>query len=285
MTQRNNDIEIEQSYSNSMRVDTLNVPGARLYYEVRGSGPVLLLIPGGGRNADSFARLARCLADRYTVVTYDPRDRSRSSIDANEEDWRADIQSDDAARLLDAINQGPALVFASSAGAQIGLDLAARYPNKVSMLVAHEPPAIELLPNAEKYRALCSEVYDTYVRDGVGPAMVKFLAGWGLEGQPPNAMPPQGAPNSGLADIEIFLAHGIRQISAYVPDVARLRAGSSQVIVAVGDASQGQLAHRCGIALAEHLATTALYFPGGHGGYETHPDTFAETLHKVLSGH
>ncbi len=31
----------------SYRKETLDVPGATLYYEVRGSGPVLLLMPGG----------------------------------------------------------------------------------------------------------------------------------------------------------------------------------------------------------------------------------------------
>jgi pimeloyl-ACP methyl ester carboxylesterase len=283
MTQMN-DRQFGRGVSRPTRIDTLTVPGARLYYEVRGSGPVLLLIPGAGRNAESFAGIAGRLADRYTVVTYDPRDRSRSSsIGAAEEDWRADIRSDDASHLLAAFSQGPALVFGSSEGAQVGLDLAARHPDKVSILIAHEPPAIELLPDAAEYRALCQEVYDTYVRDGVGPAMAKHLAVWGLEAPPPNAAPPQGAPNSGMAHLEHFLAHGVRQISAYVPDVTTLQAGSPRVIVAVGDASRGLLADRCGVALAERLGITVRYFPGDHGGYATHPDAFAETLHQVIS--
>jgi len=31
-----------------MTSHTLPVPGASLYYEVQGAGPVLLLLPGGG---------------------------------------------------------------------------------------------------------------------------------------------------------------------------------------------------------------------------------------------
>jgi pimeloyl-ACP methyl ester carboxylesterase len=53
--------------------NTLKLPGARLYYEVRGSGPALLLISGGPTDADVYAGLAPVLADKYTVVTYDPR--------------------------------------------------------------------------------------------------------------------------------------------------------------------------------------------------------------------
>jgi hypothetical protein len=41
-----------------MKTDTLTVPGATLYYEVRGSGPTLLLICGGIYDAAGFAGLA-----------------------------------------------------------------------------------------------------------------------------------------------------------------------------------------------------------------------------------
>src|SRR5215467_177864 len=52
---------------------TLKVPGASLYYEVTGSGPVLLMISGAPADAGAFAAIAAQLADRYTVVTYDWR--------------------------------------------------------------------------------------------------------------------------------------------------------------------------------------------------------------------
>src|SRR5712692_9919310 len=62
----------------AMKTDSLKVPGANLYYEVRGSGPVLLLVCGGIYDAAGYAGLAGPLADRYTVVTYDRRGNSRS---------------------------------------------------------------------------------------------------------------------------------------------------------------------------------------------------------------
>jgi pimeloyl-ACP methyl ester carboxylesterase len=48
----------------------LDVPGAQLYYEVRGSGPVLLVVGQPMTSAPS-GPLADLLADRHTVVTYD----------------------------------------------------------------------------------------------------------------------------------------------------------------------------------------------------------------------
>jgi pimeloyl-ACP methyl ester carboxylesterase len=41
-----------------VRADTLRVPGASLYHEIRGSGPVLLLLPGAGGDAAVFDPVA-----------------------------------------------------------------------------------------------------------------------------------------------------------------------------------------------------------------------------------
>jgi pimeloyl-ACP methyl ester carboxylesterase len=49
-----------------MKRDTLPVPGAALYYKVRGSGPVLLMIPGGPMDAGGLAAIAERLADEST---------------------------------------------------------------------------------------------------------------------------------------------------------------------------------------------------------------------------
>lgn len=84
------------------------MPGAKLYYEMYGSGPVLLLIPGGPADAGVFADLAGFLADRYTVVAYDPRGNSRSVAERWPEDQQLDVHGDDAARLLASIgSSGP----------------------------------------------------------------------------------------------------------------------------------------------------------------------------------
>lgn len=55
-----------------MTTRTLAVPGARITYDVTGSGPVLLLIPGGPADATGFAPIRPLLAEDHTVVTFDP---------------------------------------------------------------------------------------------------------------------------------------------------------------------------------------------------------------------
>src|SRR3954471_18267432 len=120
----------------------LPVPGARLYYEVSGFGPVLLMIPGAAADAGDFVRIVPYLQDRYTVVCLDPRGVSRSPRDDPAEDVSLDVLADDAQRLLTAIGVDPAFVFGSSGGGVIGLALAARHPELVRTLVVHEPPVV-----------------------------------------------------------------------------------------------------------------------------------------------
>ena len=99
---------------------TLAAPGANLYYEVRGAGPLVLVI-GSPMASAEFAPLADALAADHTVVTYDPRGIAGSSIEDPEQDSTPELRADDIAALLDAVGAEPADVFGSSGGAVTGL--------------------------------------------------------------------------------------------------------------------------------------------------------------------
>jgi pimeloyl-ACP methyl ester carboxylesterase len=276
------------------KVHHLQVPGASLYYEVRGSGPVLLMIPGGPVDATAFEPIAPRLADWYTVVTYDPRGLSRSSLDARPDDRHiVEIMSDDASHLLAAIAREPAFVFGNSSGALIGLQLAARHPGQVHTLVAHEPPLVSLFSDTERARARAAmqEAYDTYQTSGVGPAMQKFLVAAGLNAEPqPAQSGSQGVPSPEVAEamvqmqrnLEFFLGHYLLAATAYEPDIATLKACSPRTVAAVGETTRGQLAHRGAFALAQRLGIEVVVFPGDHGGFSAFPVEFAEKLRRVI---
>jgi pimeloyl-ACP methyl ester carboxylesterase len=271
-----------------VRASTLDLPGAKLYYEAQGTGPALLTIPGGPADAGIFAAVAEHLADRFTVVRYDPRGNSRSALVDPEEEQEMDRHGDDAARLLAVFGHEPAYVLGSSGGAQIGLNLAARHPERVKVLVAHEPPCIQLLPNAEENRAFTDEIYETYQRSGAGAAMQRFMAvtGLGAGRKPENAVPPPAELRESYgrmqANFDYFFAHGFRPLSLFVPDVAALKSGKPRIVIGVGESSEGQIAHRTALALAERLGISPVVFPGGHGGYHDLPAEFAEKLVAVL---
>src|SRR5260370_41014407 len=146
---------------------------------------------GGPADAGTFRRIAESLEPYYTVVTYDPRGLSHSTLDAPVNDERiVQIFADDAHRLLTATAREPAYVFGSSCGAVIALELAARHPEQVRTLVSHEPPAPALMPDPARERAAMAEIVQTYRTAGIGPAMQKFLAQTRIRGRPP---PPPAA--------------------------------------------------------------------------------------------
>ncbi|MEU4546777.1 alpha/beta hydrolase [Nonomuraea dietziae] len=270
------------------KTETLQAPGARLYYELQGSGPVLLMIPGGPTDAGIFAAVTPLLAEHFTVVPYDPRGNSRSVPDDPALEQDIDVHGDDAARLVAELGGEPAYVFGSSGGAQIALNLAARHPDLVRVVVAHEPPCVRLLPDADQVAAGMEEVASTYEREGVPAGMQKFneLIGMSEQDAPQGPPSPEQQEMFGrlMGNLGYFLGKGVRPISSYRPDVEALRSGSPRIVVGIGESTEGQLARRSAIALAEQAGLDPVVFPGGHGGFADAPEAFAARLAEVLRG-
>jgi pimeloyl-ACP methyl ester carboxylesterase len=269
---------------------TIEVPGASLYTEVTGTGPVLLCISGGPTDAGMFTDLAGRLADRYTVVAYDQRGHSRSALHGDPADIPVSLHADDAATVLGAFGSEPAFVYGNSGGGTIGLELVTRHPDLVRTLVAHEPPLLELLPDAERWRGIHADIYETYLREGAFPAMGKFGAAV-EEGGPKYSEEMQQAPqtpegeamaNRMMGNFDLFLGHELRQIIGYVPDIDALRAAPARIVVAPGETSGEQSARRATVALAERLGVPVTPLPGAHGGWGSDPAEFAERLDRAL---
>jgi pimeloyl-ACP methyl ester carboxylesterase len=154
----------------------ITVDGAELHSEARGSGPALLFIPGALGDGGVFAPMVQLLADEYTVVTYDRRGNSRSPVTGPAKPMSVAEQSDDAVAVLAHHGFSEALVLGSSAGAVIGLDLAARHPQVVTGLIAHEPPAVQVLPDAARWLAFFADLDRITRTEGPWPAFVTFMA-------------------------------------------------------------------------------------------------------------
>jgi pimeloyl-ACP methyl ester carboxylesterase len=279
---------------------TLNVPGAELHYDVRNNGsgamPVLLLA-GSPMGAAGFGTLAGHFDER-TVVTYDPRGVDRSERTDGATVSTPDEHADDLHRLITALDSGPVDVFASSGGAVNTLALVARYPEQIRRLVAHEPPAAQVLPDREQALAACQDIHDTYQRSGVGPAMAKFIALVGHKGLVPADFADQPFPapaDFGLPSEDDgsrndpLLGQNLISCTHYRHDFEVLREASTRIVIAAGSGSRDELAHRAAVAVAERLGTTATTLPGDHGGFlggeygmTGEPDAFASALRKVL---
>jgi pimeloyl-ACP methyl ester carboxylesterase len=280
---------------------TLDVPGVKLTYDVRPNDsttePVLLLI-GSPMGAGGFGTLAGHFSDR-TVVTYDPRgvERSRKADDTTES--TPDQHADDLQRVISALGTGPVDLFASSGGAVNALALVAHHPEQVRILVAHEPPTAQVLPDREAALAAAKDINETYKRRGFGAGMAKFIALVSHKGEIPADYVDQPAPDPAMFGLpteddgsrtDPLLAQNMISCTHYQPDFDALRAASTRIVLAAGAESEGEMAHRGAEAVAERLGTTPVVFPSGHGGFlggeygqRGEPDAFAATLREVLT--
>jgi pimeloyl-ACP methyl ester carboxylesterase len=183
-------------------------------------------------------------------------------------------------------------VYGNSGGGTLGLELVTRNADKVGTLVAHEAPVMELLPDVEAWRAGFEEISKLYDTDGVLAAMGKFgeLVEQGgpkyseemQQSQDPPSPEAQEMMARMAGNFDLFIAHELRQNGGYVPDIDALRNASTRIVSAAGETSGEQGARRAAIALAERLGIPVTYLPGGHGGWGSDPQVFAERLLLVL---
>ncbi|AHH19451.1 alpha/beta hydrolase family protein [Nocardia nova SH22a] len=271
-----------------MRSDTLPVPGATLYYEVRGNGPLLLSIPGGGGDAGVFDDMAEVLERHFTVVALDPRGYSRSLLEHGPEDQRVAVQADDAARLLAHLTAEPAFVCGTSNGAIVGLDLLARYPDRVRALVAHEPPCFAVLPDADEHLTMVEEVYALLHTDSVAAAGARFLAGIGPAMKPAPDIAELSDRAARMwtrlaANGPVMIEHELREFTSYTPDYRALAQVADRLVLAIGRETRGCLPCRPAMEIAARLGLDVTEFPGAHNGIRTDAGDFANRLIEVLT--
>lgn len=265
---------------------TLAVPGATLYYEIRGGGPLLLLITGGNGDAGVFDALAERLADRYTVVAYDRRGFARSPLAGPPED-RVVNDGADAAALLTHLADQPACVLGSSSGAIVALELLCKHPELVRTVVAHEPPLATLLPDSATWLEFFDGIYRTSRTEGNMAAMTAFTEEMGLRppGQQHQEPPPESAPMIARIqqNLQFWMENELRQYVRYPPDLAALRQSADKLVLGVGRDSKGTFPALPNVALAEQLGHEIVEFVGNHIGYVTDADEFATQLDQLLA--
>lgn len=281
---------------------TIEVPGGTLVYDVR---PPLapeaharpLVMIGHPMGASGFAELALHFPDR-TVVTYDPRGCDRSEVAAAQHTPR--VNADDVHRVIQAIGGGPVDVFGSSGGAVTGLELVVAHPQDVAVLVAHEPPVIGVLPDAELVARAYRQVTDAYRESGFGAGMARFIALTSVAGEFPHDFLQRPAPDPSVFGLptgddgsrDNVLLSGVSDgIVAYQVRPEELQRAAARIVIAAGAESRTQMPGRAAAEVARLLGSALVIFPSHHGGfvggdgpYAGQPAGFAAVLRDVLDG-
>jgi pimeloyl-ACP methyl ester carboxylesterase len=169
-------------------------------------------------------------------------------------------------------------------GALIGLDLVARHPEQVRILVAHEPPAWELLSNAERDHAMRAQedADDTFLGKGAEAAFKKFvrLAAVDYNDRKPAAVlaPPTSQTEVNLSFFFKYDSPAVRRYASTSRRSRRRRPESCPPV----DGRPGSAPYRTAAALAAKFGEAFVEFPGGHTGWLLRPKGFAAKLPEVL---
>jgi pimeloyl-ACP methyl ester carboxylesterase len=279
---------------------TLEVPGATLAFDVRPGGPdaTPLFLIGSPMAAAGFGTLAGHFADR-TVITYDPRGSERSQLTEPTTPPTPEEHATDLHLIIQELGGGPVDLFASSGGAVNALALVAQHPEDVRTLVAHEPPLPALLPDREAALAASAAVNETYRQRGWGAGMAHFIAVVSHRGEFTADFAQQPAPDPEMFGLpseddgsrtDPLLGLALVGSIGNEPDLQALRAASTRIVIAAGAESEGEMAYRGAIAVAERLGVEPVVFPSNHGGFlggeygqMGEPNAFAAKLRDVLA--
>jgi pimeloyl-ACP methyl ester carboxylesterase len=253
--------------------------GTNLYYELVGAGPAALFIAGSTGDAGNFTRTAELLANEFTVVTYYRRGNSRSP---RPKDWTTTSvpeQADDAAGLIQALRLDRVCLFAASAGALVGLDIAIRYPTLLRGAVLQEPSLFALLPNSAELLA----PRRTLVRDTMqakGPratvqALLQHLNGEAvLTAIPPDVLERMVSNGDTMFNIETAFA-------TWRPSDEQLASISVPMVLMIAQDTPPAFAQVMKV-LEARLGSKAVTVPGPHGFYYYSPGDLADAVRPLF---
>ena len=249
-----------------------------LHHELRGSGPAVLFISGATGDAGHFARAAERLADEFATVAYDRRGCSRSARLGAGEMMQIAAQADDAAALIDELGLAPAIVFGSSGGGDIALELLARHPQLVRGAIVHEPALIALAGEPEEGDHELQPIFELAAVDP-RRAMEAFLR-LNISDAAFEALDPQLRERM-LGSAAHLFSNELAAFGGYVPDVDRLRVNRVPVRMLVSRHGAPQLI-RATKRFAEQLGLAVEPISGSHAPYLQQPEAFAEELRPIL---
>jgi pimeloyl-ACP methyl ester carboxylesterase len=253
---------------------------AEMYWEATGAGPAVLLIGGTPGDAGQMTALADQLSGDHLVITYDRRGTSRSTGPVGWYSTTVAENSDDAAAVLSAVGVPSALVFGTSNGAAVALEMTLRHPERTRQTILHEMPLLSVLDDPAPVVSAIESAIGPAMEAG-GPragldAFLRFAFGDTIV----DAFAPEFRERL-LANADMAFSIELPAFQAYSPESERLAACRVPVSVLVGDDEQWPFFHEAATWLADHLGTSVVTTPGAHGAPFSDPKGLAATIRDL----
>lgn len=152
------------------RKDFVEVNGARLYYEMAGTGQPLVLIHGFSLDHRMWDGQFERFAQTYQVIRYDLRGFGRSTLP----DGRPYSHAGDLKALLDHLGITRAHLAGLSLGGWVATNFALAYPETTQALVLVDAVLLGL-DWSEEYLAATNPIWEAAAKEGVEAALELWL--------------------------------------------------------------------------------------------------------------
>jgi pimeloyl-ACP methyl ester carboxylesterase len=146
----------------------LNRDGVSIYYEVHGSGPVLLLTHGYSATAQMWKGNIAALSKQHTLVTWDMRGHGQTDYPPDQSAYSEEATVADMAAILDAVGAKKAIVGGLSLGGYMSLAFYRVHPERVSaLLIIDTGPGFKKDDAREGWNKRARETGDRYDKEGL----------------------------------------------------------------------------------------------------------------------
>ena len=151
--------------------------GIELVWGERGEGRAVVLVHETATSSAVFDPLAEALSVEARAIAYDRRGWGASAPPPGYARTTVHEQSEDAAKLVEALDVQPALICGAGLGAVIALDLLLGRRELVAGVVLIEPPLLALLPEATQLLAADRRALEAAAGDGREALVALYLSG------------------------------------------------------------------------------------------------------------
>lgn len=143
--------------------------GVKIYYEVTGEGPALLLTHGYSSSSHMWAPQREALGRHFKLITWDMRGHGRSDYPSDAEAYSQAATVTDMAAILDAAGAPQAIVGGLSLGGYVSLAFRLAFPERVrALLIVDTGPGFRNDEAREGWNAYALKTAERYEKEGLG---------------------------------------------------------------------------------------------------------------------
>ena len=142
--------------------------GVKIYYEVAGEGPPLILTHGFSSSSHMWAGQREALGHFFKLITWDMRGHGRSDYPSDETQYTQDATVEDIAAILDTVGAETAIVGGLSLGGYMSLAFRLKYPERVrALLIMDTGPGFRSDEAREGWNTYARRTADLFEHEGL----------------------------------------------------------------------------------------------------------------------